>query len=116
MTPSHQFPLGGILPAARRASLVRYAREHDAYLIEDDYDSEFRYCGEPVAPLYSMDPGRVIYVGTFSKSVYPALRIGYVILPGRLQQQWIRLRTYADVQNPILEQADACHVSAHREA
>jgi GntR family transcriptional regulator/MocR family aminotransferase len=52
-----------------------------------------------------MDPGRVIYVGTFSKSVYPALRIGYVILPGRLQQRWVRLRTYADVQNPILEQA-----------
>jgi GntR family transcriptional regulator/MocR family aminotransferase len=105
VTPSHQFPLGGILPAARRASLIRFARESDAYLIEDDYDSEFRYCGEPVAPLYSMDPRRVIYVGTFSKSVYPALRIGYVILPRELQKQWIRLRTYTDVQNPILEQA-----------
>lgn len=105
VTPSHQFPLGGILPASRRASLIRFARGGNTYIIEDDYDSEFRYCGEPVAPLYSMDPKRVIYVGTFSKSVYPALRVGYVILPRELQKQWIRLRTYTDVQNPILEQA-----------
>lgn len=105
VTPSHQFPLGGILPASRRASLVRFAHEKEAYIIEDDYDSEFRYCGEPVAPLHAMDPRRVIYVGTFSKSVYPALRIGYVILPKQLQKRWIRLRTYTDVQNPILEQA-----------
>jgi GntR family transcriptional regulator/MocR family aminotransferase len=105
VTPSHQFPLGGILTAARRASLIRFARVSDAYIIEDDYDSEFRYCGEPIAPLYSMDSRRVIYVGTFSKSVYPALRIGYVILPRELQKQWISLRTHTDVQNPILEQA-----------
>ncbi len=105
VTPSHQFPLGGILPAARRASLIRFARANEAYIIEDDYDSEFRYCGEPVAPLQAMDPQRVIYVGTFSKSVYPALRVGYVILPAELQKQWVRLRTYTDVQNPVLEQA-----------
>ena len=105
VTPSHQFPLGGILPASRRTSLIRFARACNGYIIEDDYDSEFRYCGESVAPLYSMDPRHVIYVGTFSKSVYPALRIGYVILPRELQKQWIRLRTYTDVQNPILEQA-----------
>ena len=105
VTPSHQFPLGGILPASRRSDLIRYARECDAYIIEDDYDSEFRFCGEPILPLQAMDPQRVIYVGTFSKSVYPALRIGYVILPGALQEQWIRTRTYNDVQNPILEQA-----------
>jgi GntR family transcriptional regulator/MocR family aminotransferase len=105
VTPSHQFPLGGILTASRRASLIRYARGSDSYIIEDDYDSEFRYCGEPVVPLYSMDPWQVIYVGTFSKSVYPALRVGYVILPQELQTQWLRLRTYTDVQNPILGQA-----------
>jgi len=105
VTPSHQFPLGGILPASRRAALIRYARDHDAYLIEDDYDSEFRYCGEPVTPLHALDPRRVIYVGTFSKSVYPALRIGYVILPQTLHKQWIRLRTHTDVQNPVIEQA-----------
>ena len=105
VTPSHQFPLGGILPASRRAALIRFATEKEAYIIEDDYDSEFRYCGEPIAPLYSMEPQRVIYVGTFSKSVFPALRIGYVILPKQLQKQWIRIRTFADVQNPIFEQA-----------
>lgn len=105
VTPSHQFPLGGILPATRRAALIRFADEQDAYIIEDDYDSEFRYCGEPIAPLYAMKPQRVIYVGTFSKSVFPALRIGYVILPKQLQKKWTRLRTYTDVQNPILEQA-----------
>lgn len=105
VTPSHQFPMGGILPAARRAALIRYARDSGAYIIEDDYDSEFRYCGDPIAPLYTMDPRRVIYVGTFSKSVYPALRIGYAILPRPLQERWLQLRTYTDVQNPIIEQA-----------
>ncbi len=105
VTPSHQFPLGGILPASRRTSLIRFAAEHEAYLIEDDYDSEFRYGGEPIAPIYAMEPERVIYVGTFSKSVFPALRIGYVILPRKLQRKWVHLRTYADVQNPVIEQA-----------
>ncbi len=104
-TPSHQFPLGGILPASRRTSLIRYARENDLYIIEDDYDSEFRYAGDVIAPLYSLDPQRVIYVGTFSKSVFPALRIGYVILPNELQKQWRKLRTHTDVQNPTFEQA-----------
>lgn len=105
VTPSHQFPLGGILPASRRAALIRFAREKDLYIIEDDYDSEFRYSGEPIAPLYTLDPQRVIYVGTFSKAVFPALRIGYVILPYQLQERWRDLRTHTDVQNPIFEQA-----------
>lgn len=108
VTPSHQFPLGGILPAARRAALIRYAREKELYIIEDDYDSEFRYCGEPVAPLYSLDPQRVIYVGTFSKTLFPALRIGFVLLPRALQNQWRTLRTHTDVQNPVFEQAALC--------
>ena len=105
VTPSHQFPLGGILPASRRAALIRYARTYDTYVIEDDYDSEFRYIGEPVAPMYAMDPGRVIYVGTFSKTLYPALRIGYAIVPKPLQDRWKQLRTHTDVQNPSIEQA-----------
>ncbi len=105
VTPSHQYPLGGILPASRRAALIRFARENDLYIIEDDYDSEFRYEGEPIAPLYSLDPQRVIYVGTFSKSVFPALRIGYVILPFQLHKHWRDLRTHTDVQNPPFEQA-----------
>lgn len=104
-TPSHQFPLGGILPAARRAALVRFAREQDVYLVEDDYDSEFRYAGDPVAPLYALDPQRVFYVGTFSKALFPALRIGYVIVPRPLQRRWCHLRAHMDVQNPPFEQA-----------
>ncbi len=104
-TPSHQFPLGSILPASRRAELIRHARETDIYLIEDDYDSEFRYAGEPVAPLYAMDPRRVVYVGTFSKVLFPAIRIGYVILPKELQPTWRELRMHMDVQNPPFEQA-----------
>ncbi|MFZ5643515.1 MAG: PLP-dependent aminotransferase family protein [Bacillota bacterium] len=105
VTPSHQFPLGGILPAARRAALIRFARENDLFIIEDDYDSEFRYCGPPVAPLCTMDPQRVIYVGTFSKILYPALRIGYVVLPHKFHSQWRYLRRHVDVQNPPFEQA-----------
>ncbi|MDD2619734.1 MAG: PLP-dependent aminotransferase family protein [Syntrophomonadaceae bacterium] len=105
ITPSHQFPLGGILPASRRAALLRLSREYNFYIIEDDYDSEFRYEGAPVAPLYSMDSQQVIYVGTFSKILFPALRIGYLILPYKMQEQWRYLRTHADVQNPPFEQA-----------
>lgn len=105
LTPSHQFPLGGILPAGRRAVAIRYAAAKDVYLIEDDYDSEFRYAGEPVSPLYAMAPQRVIYVGTFSKVLFPALRIGYVILPRKLQEAWRILRMHTDVQNAPFEQA-----------
>ncbi len=105
VTPSHQFPLGGILPAPRRAALIRFARENNLYVIEDDYDSEFRYSGDPVAPLHAMDPQRVVYVGTFSKALFPALRIGYAILPSPLQRKWRELRTHSDVQNPPFEQA-----------
>ncbi|MEN6389305.1 MAG: PLP-dependent aminotransferase family protein, partial [Syntrophomonas sp.] len=105
VTPSHQFPLGGILPAGRRTALVRYARQHQQYIIEDDYDSEFRYSGSPVAPLHTLDPQRVIYVGTFSKILFPSIRIGYVILPGSLQAGWRKLRTFNDVQSPPFQQA-----------
>ena len=105
VTPSHQFPLGGILPAARRAALIRYAAEKDFYIMEDDYDSEFRYEGSPVSPIYTMDSTRVAYIGTFSKTMFPALRIGFAVLPKALQGRWRHAKTYLDVQNPVLEQA-----------
>jgi len=105
ITPSHQFPLGGILPAARRAALVRMAVQNDFYIIEDDYDSEFRYSGNPISPVYAMCPARVAYVGSFSKALFPALRLGFAVLPKPLQEAWRHYRTYMDVQNPVLEQA-----------
>ena len=105
VTPSHQFPLGGILPADRRAALIRMAEEKDFYILEDDYDSEFRYTGAPVSPIRSMSASRTVYVGTFSKTLFPALRIGFVVLPEALQKQWKHARNFMDVQNPVLEQA-----------
>ncbi len=75
------------MPATRRTALIRLAAEKDYYIIEDDYDSEYRYSGSPVTPLYSMDPSRVIYVGTFSKTLFPALRIGFAVIPKVLQEK-----------------------------
>ncbi|WP_411349036.1 PLP-dependent aminotransferase family protein [Paenibacillus sp. WLX2291] len=114
LTPSHQFPLGVILPAERRAEFIRMARNQQFYMIEDDYDSEFRYTGSPISPLYSMDPTRVIYVGTFSKTLFPALRIGFAILPRSLHNAWKENRQYLDVQNPIMEQVALSHFIQQR--
>ena len=83
VTPSHQFPMGCTMPVGRRTQLLRWAAEKPGrYIIEDDYDSEFRMEGRPIPSLQSMDgTGRVIYVNTFSKTVAPSLRIGYAVLP-----------------------------------
>ncbi len=79
--PSHQFPTGTVLPISRRLALLSHARRCGAYIIEDDYDSEFRYEGEPIQTLRHLDPERVIYLGSFSKIFSPTLRMGYMILP-----------------------------------
>jgi GntR family transcriptional regulator / MocR family aminotransferase len=85
VTPTHQFPLGGTLPLARRLALLAWARRADAYVIEDDYDSEFTSRTQPLPALQSLDPdGRVIYVGSFSKTLAPGLRLGYAIVPPSL--------------------------------
>lgn len=86
VTPSHQFPTGSILSATRRAQLLNWAAASpERYIIEDDYDSEFRYTSQPIPALQSMDVGgRVIYISTFSKSIMPSLRIAYLVLPPRL--------------------------------
>ena len=82
VTPSHQFPLGMILPIARRLQLLKWAKESGSYVIEDDYDSELRYREQPVDALFSLDEnGRIIYLGSFSKSLSPDLRVSYIVLP-----------------------------------
>ncbi|MCC8108645.1 MAG: PLP-dependent aminotransferase family protein [Planctomycetes bacterium] len=105
VTPSHQFPLGHVLSAGRRTRLIALARKRNFYVIEDDYDSEFRYDGPALTPLHSLDPDRVIYVGTFSKTLFPALRIGFAVVPPALRQTWNEFRRYSDVQNAIGDQA-----------
>ncbi|HET8665785.1 MAG TPA: PLP-dependent aminotransferase family protein [Nocardioides sp.] len=85
VTPSHQFPTGVPMSMTRRVALLRWALEHDAVVLEDDYDSEYRYAQQPVEPLQSLDrEGRVVYVGTFSKSLLPALRTGFLVPPQSL--------------------------------
>jgi GntR family transcriptional regulator/MocR family aminotransferase len=82
VTPSHQFPYGMVMPVSRRMELLNWAEEMDGYIIEDDYDGEFRYKGKPIPSLQGLDINeRVVYLGTFSKSLIPSIRISYLVLP-----------------------------------
>lgn len=103
-TPSHQYPLGGILPIQRRLSLLSFAEANNCYVVEDDYDSEFRYEGPPVNALYELNPERVIYLGSFSKILTPAIRLGFMILPDQLLKDCKTLKTYSDVHTDALSQ------------
>lgn len=90
VTPSHQFPLGSVMSISRRQQLLSWAQEKEhRYIIEDDHDSEFRYKGKPIPALQSLDRGhRVIYIGTFSKAISPAIRMGYMVLPPELMERY----------------------------
>ena len=103
-TPSHQYPMGGILPLQRRIALIQYAVSQNCYIIEDDYDSEFRFEGQPTNSLYELNPSKVIYLGSFSKILAPAIRIGFLILPKELQDQYKTLKMYSDVHTEALSQ------------
>lgn len=106
VTPSHQFPTGAILSASRRAQLLNWAvSKNNRYIIEDDYDSEFRYVGKPIASLSSMDHHEsVIYISTFSKSLMPSLRIAFFVLPVKLLERYNNLFTYYTCTVPRFEQ------------
>jgi GntR family transcriptional regulator/MocR family aminotransferase len=106
VTPSHQFPFGMTMSLARRAALIDFARERDAYIFEDDHNSEFRYTGPALPCLQGLDHcGRVIYAGTFSKILYPSLRLGYILAPDRLVEPMIKIRAVMDQHSPAIDQA-----------
>jgi len=104
VTPSHQFPLGVTMPIQRRARLLEYARSRNTYVLEDDYDSEFRYDSPPISSIQGLDPQRVIYVGTFSKTLCPALRIGYIVFPPELVRRGREVKWFTDLHNSSIEQ------------
>jgi GntR family transcriptional regulator/MocR family aminotransferase len=106
VTPSHQYPLGVPMSLPRRLALLRWATAARAWVVEDDYDSEFRHGARPIPCLHGLDvDGRVIYVGSFSKTLFPALRLGFVIAPPDLQERVVAARSAADQHPPWLEQA-----------
>jgi GntR family transcriptional regulator/MocR family aminotransferase len=106
LTPSHQYPTGATLSAARRMEILELAGEHGFMIVEDDYDSEYRYEGRPVRALAGIDGAdAVIYVGSFSKVMYPSLRVGYVVAPEWLIEAMVGLRWHIDFMPPMLESA-----------
>ena len=106
VTPSHQFPTGALLPLSRRVEWLDWASGRHAWLIEDDSDGEVRYGGRPLAALKSLDrDGRVIYIGSFSKALFPALRLGYMVLPAALRDAFVAAKWLEDRGCVALEQA-----------
>jgi GntR family transcriptional regulator/MocR family aminotransferase len=105
VTPSHQFPTGAVLSLPRRLALLDWAARTGAYVVEDDYDSDYRYAGRPQQALAGLDAReRVIYVGTFSKLMFPALRLGYLVLPPALVEPVVAAKALADTGCSTLEQ------------
>jgi GntR family transcriptional regulator/MocR family aminotransferase len=106
VAPSHQYPLGATMSAARRLQLLDWAQRSGAWIVEDDYDSEYRYDHNPLASLQGLDQtSRVIYIGTFSKVLFPSLRIGYLVIPSDLIDPFVAIRHAMDVSPPHLYQA-----------
>lgn len=105
VTPSRQFPLGMTMSLQRRLNLLEWANENEAWIVEDDYDSEFRYSGRPLPALQGLDKhSRVLYVGTFSKTVFPSLRLGCVVVPPDLVDIFAAARALTDLHGPVTDQ------------
>ncbi|MBO6949465.1 MAG: PLP-dependent aminotransferase family protein [Rhodospirillales bacterium] len=120
VTPSHQYPLGPVMSLKRRLELLDWARESGSWILEDDYDSEYRYSGRPLSALQGLDSaGRVIYAGTFSKVMFPAIRLGYLVVPSAMADPIIRIRRSLDDQTAIVMQPvltefiETGHFAAH---
>ena len=105
VTPSHQFPTGAVMPLARRLELLAWSERESVFIIEDDYDSEYRYTGRPIEALQALDShGSVLYAGTFSKVMFPALRLGYLVVPEPLVQPVRTVKALLDTGSPSLPQ------------
>lgn len=104
ISPAHQFPTGVITPASTRFQIIEWARAGDRYIVEDDYDSEFRLSGKPLHSLYSLCPEKVIYMNTFSKSLAPSMRMGYMVLPPELYNKFISIFSSSANVVPLFEQ------------
>src|SRR6201996_9272184 len=105
VTPSHQYPLGSTMSAARRLQLLHWAQLHGAWIIEDDYDSEYRFASPPISSLQGLDTtSRVIYIGTFSKVLFASLRLGYMVIPPDLVERFVAMRYVMDIFPPYLYQ------------
>lgn len=106
VTPSHQYPLGATMSLSRRLSLIEWARANDAWILEDDYNSEYRYGGRPLASLQGLDrDGRVLYIGTFSKTIFPSIRLGCLVVPPDLADIFAVARSLGDLHSPLIDQA-----------
>ncbi len=106
VTPSHQYPLGVTMSLARRLALLGWARDQESWILEDDYDSEYRYASQPLTALQGLDgAGRVLYIGTFSKTLFPSLRLAYLVVPEALVESFLRFRRVGTQHAPTLEQA-----------
>ncbi|MDE7329698.1 MAG: PLP-dependent aminotransferase family protein [Clostridia bacterium] len=104
VSPSHQFPTGAVMPVTARAKLIEWANGGDRYVIEDDYDSEFRLSGRPLQSTCGLCPEKVIYMNTFSKSLAPSMRLGYMVLPPALYEKYIRIFSASANSVPLFEQ------------
>jgi len=105
VTPSHQFPTGAVLSVERRLELLAWASRLGAFIVEDDYDGEYRYDGQPLQALGGFDrEGCTIYLGTFSKILFPALRLGYLVLPKSLVEAFVATKAVGDTGTAVLEQ------------
>ena len=106
LTPSHSYPLGVTMTLARRLAWLAWARQAGAWIIEDDYDSDFRFCGKPLPALQGLDhDGRILYVGTFTRALFPSLRIGYLVVPDALIDPVRAVRRMSDGGGSLVAQA-----------